>query len=84
MQTRGDAVRFDKLVQKSGAPEAATLWIAPEKDEKFMHAVKTNRVLTIHQEIVGSKRDFGLVGFFKKKNASFLIFPMKKRVLEIR
>jgi hypothetical protein len=75
--TKDRTIRFDTLVQKSGSPETATLWLEPEKDREFMRAVKNNRVLTVHQENVGTKKDFGVIGFFKEKNAAFLVFPKK-------
>ena len=40
-----------------------------------MKAAKENRVVTVVQHNVGTKKDYGIVGFVKKKNASFLIFP---------
>jgi hypothetical protein len=74
---KGSSVRFDKLVQESGSPEAATLWTKPEQNSDFMAAVKCNRVVTVHQENVGTKKDFGTIGFSTEKNASYLIFPKK-------
>src|SRR3954470_16755377 len=74
---KGKSMRFDILLEKSGKPELATLWGEPEKDPAFMRAVKENRVVTVCQQNVGTKKDYGLVGFFKEKNASFLIFPKR-------
>lgn len=67
--------RFDALVQSSGQPEAVTLWTKPEDDKAFMRAVREHRVLTLVQGNVGARKDFGLVGFTKQKNASYLVFP---------
>ena len=68
-------VRFDALVKTSGQPEQVTLWTKPEQDRDFMAAVKGRRVVTVMQNNVGTKKDFGLVGFFPRKNAAFLVFP---------
>jgi hypothetical protein len=74
---KAKTVRFEKLVKQSGVPEQATLWVPPEKDPRFMRAVRENRVVTLCQQNVGTKKDYGLIGFFKEKNAAFLIFPRK-------
>jgi hypothetical protein len=68
-------VRFDQLVKQSGQPEQVTLWTKPEDDRDFMKAVHAGRVVTVLQQNVGTKKDFGIVGFFPKKNAAFLVFP---------
>jgi hypothetical protein len=73
----GKAIRFSELVQKSGRPYAATLWTDPNKDPDFQKAVKENRVVTVKQETVGSKKDFGTIGFSREKNVSYFIFPKK-------
>lgn len=67
--------RFAALVQKAGQPEPVTLWTDPRQDARFQSAVKKNRVLTVKQEVVGTKKDFGVVGFYREKNVSYLIFP---------
>lgn len=51
------------------------LWTKPEENPAFMKAVEENRVLTISQPNVGTRKDFGLVGFFPQRNASYLEFP---------
>lgn len=68
-------VRFDALVKTSGQPEQVTLWTKPEDDADFMKAVRDNRVATVIQQNVGTKKDFGVVGFDAQKNAAYLIFP---------
>lgn len=73
----GKTVRFDKLIAESGNPEPATLWVEPEKDPDFMKAVKGRRIVTLCQPNVGAKKDFGLIGFSKEKNATYLVFPKK-------
>ena len=68
-------VRFDALVKQAGQPEQATLWSKPEHDREFMAAVKAHRIVTVVQHNVGTKKDFGLVGFFPKEKATFFVFP---------
>src|ERR1051325_143053 len=68
-------VRFAKVVETAGTPEVISLWTKPERDQRFMTAVRQNRVMTIKQQTVGSAKDFGLVGFLREKNVSYLIFP---------
>jgi hypothetical protein len=67
--------RLEQLIKASGQPEAVTLWTKPEDNPQFMRAVKERRVLTVLQQNVGTKKDYGLVGFFPKDLAAFWIFP---------
>jgi hypothetical protein len=71
------AVRFSELIKKSGQPYAATLWSDPEKDPALKKAIKENRIVTVKQETVGSKSDFGTIGFKREKNVSYFVFPKK-------
>ena len=83
-------VRFSDIVKRSGQPESYTLWVAPNKDAEFRRALKAHRVMTVHQETVGTKSDYGTVGFTGDKSASLLIFPKSltsfegKRVVGIK
>lgn len=72
--TSGTA-RFTKVAEAAGNPEVISLWTKPERDKRFMTAIHQNRVMTIKQEAGGSAKDFGIVGFRREKNASYLIFP---------
>jgi hypothetical protein len=63
------------VVETAGKPEVVSLWTKPERDKNFMTAVRQNRVMTIKQKTVGSAKDFGVVGFLREKNASYLVFP---------
>lgn len=74
--------RFTEVVAKCGEPEAVSLWTEPHKNKRFMSAVRQNRVMTIKQENVGAKKDFGIVGFIEEKNVSYLIFPKTLRAFE--
>lgn len=68
-------VRFTELIKKAGQPHVATLWVNPESDADFSKAIRENRVLTIFGQNTGTKKEFGKVGFLKKKEASYFIFP---------
>ena len=70
-------VRFTQLIEAAGRPEPVTLWTAPENDPEFSKAMRENRVLTIVQQNVGAKADYGLVGFRQEPLASYLVFPKK-------
>lgn len=77
-------VRFAQVVDHSGTPEPYTLWTAPEKDPEFQRAVKSDRVMSVHQENTGSKKDFGIVGFSPDPLAQWLIFPKSLKGFEGR
>lgn len=77
-------VRFAELVAKAGAPEAHQMWVPPAKDAAFQRALKAHRVLTVHQENVGTKKDYGVVGFHEEPHAQFLVFPKSLREFEGR
>lgn len=83
-------VRFSNIVERSGQPAPYTLWTDPKKDKEFQRALKAHRVMTVHQETVGTKSDYGEVGFTGDKNASLLMFPKSlapfdgKRVIGIK
>jgi hypothetical protein len=70
-------IRFAELVKRSGKPESVTLWTKPKDNPSFMKAVRDNRVLTIIQTTVGTKTDFGEIGFHQKPSALYLIFPKR-------
>lgn len=79
MQVPAATARFAAIVKAVGLPERYTLWQAPESDPRFQRAVRENRVMTVFQEPAKSKKDFGVVGWLKEKNASYLIFPKNLR-----
>src|SRR3954469_10731609 len=56
-------VRFSEVVEKSGRPEPYTLWLDPESDADFQRALKHSRIMSVHQETVGSKADYGEIGY---------------------
>jgi hypothetical protein len=83
-------IRFSRVVEESGRPELVTLWQAPDQNRTFRTALHQDRVMTILREPVGTKKDFGVIGYLKKRNVSFLIFPRslkafhEKRVVGIK
>ena len=68
-------IRFDALVKTAGQPIQVTLWTKPEDDLDFMRAVKEKRVVTVIQHNIGTKKDYGLVGFYPQDRATYFIFP---------
>lgn len=77
-------VRFLKVVEAAGKPQAHTLWGGLDSDAEFQRAVKARRVMTIRQANVGTKKDFGLVGFSQEGPAQFLVFPRSLKPFEGR
>ncbi|MDB6154565.1 MAG: hypothetical protein JWL90_3018 [Chthoniobacteraceae bacterium] len=77
-------VRFSQVTAQCGAPEPYTLWNKPESDKRFQRALKEHRIMTIHQETVGSKKDYGEVGFTKDKQGNLLLFGKSLRAFEGR
>ncbi len=75
-------VRFSQVVEKAGQPEAYTLWVKPEQDKVFTSLLRQNRVMTVHQETVGSKADYGSVGYVEDRQRSLLVFPKSLKRFE--
>src|SRR4051812_42873594 len=72
---RPKAVHFSAVVEACGRPEPVTLWTEPAKDKRFMAAVRENRIMTVETENVGTRKDSGMIGFIKERNASYFLFP---------
>jgi hypothetical protein len=68
-------IRFGDLVRNSGRPEVVTLWVEPKKDRSFTRAVRENRVLTIHDDPKGHRKEFGQIGFHHEPGAIYMVFP---------
>jgi hypothetical protein len=78
-------VRFAEVVAHSGQPALHTPWLDPAKDPNFRRAIKDERVMTVHEENVGARKDYGAVGFHPKGHAQYLIFPKSlKRFAQAR
>lgn len=82
MEIPKSTVRFAQVAKECGRPEPLTLWSDPEKDPAFQAAVQRSRVMTVVQETVGTKKDFGVVGFHRVEHASYWIFPKSLREFE--
>lgn len=67
-------MRFSQVVVASGRPEIHLLLTEPRKDRELQRALETKRVMTVHQEVVGTKADYGTVGY-EKTAGQILIFP---------
>jgi creatinine deaminase len=67
--------RFADVVQNCGAPEVVALWSDPQRDKTFQRAVREHRIMTVHQTIVGGKKDFGEIGFVRGTYNAYLLFP---------
>jgi hypothetical protein len=76
------SVRFLNLVKDAGKAKQALLWLAHEKDSNFMKALRENRIVTVIQPNVGTKKDFGTVGFLKERSVFYLVFPKKLPIPE--
>lgn len=73
MKTAERSIRFSIVVKKCGKPHSVTLWGKPDKT--FTTVIREERIMTVSLQTVGSKKDFGIVGFDQHKNASYLVFP---------
>jgi hypothetical protein len=82
MEERLKTVRFTKVVAEAGHPQVVTLWVPPEKDHSFQHALKQHRVMTVHQENVGTRADFGEIGYTAGDRSALLIFPKSLKAFE--
>lgn len=67
--------RFAELVKQAGAPEVHRLWVAPAEDKTLQSAIRQHRVVTVHQQLRGGKKDSAAVGFHEEPSAQYLIFP---------
>lgn len=67
--------RFKHVVAKCGRPRIHLLWVKPEQDQELMRAFKAHRVMSVHQAVRGTAKDFGAVGLLKDTFTQFLVFP---------
>ena len=68
-------IRFGDLVRGSGRPRVVTLWTDPKKDRSFSKAIRENRVLTVHTDPTGRRKEYGAIGFRREPGALYLVFP---------
>jgi hypothetical protein len=71
--------RFTTIVQSAGSPTVHPLWLDPGQDKALQKALKEQRVLTVHQDVRGTRKDFGTVGLVQEPEAQFLVFPKSLR-----
>ena len=71
----GVTIRFGDLVRGSGRPRVVTLWTDPKKDRSFSKAMRENRVLTVHTDATGRRKEYGEIGFYQEPGALYLVFP---------
>jgi hypothetical protein len=71
--------RFSEVVARSGRPEVHLTWTAPAADRVLQAAAEKSRVMTVHQQVRGTKKDSGVVGIEEGRDAQFLIFPKSLR-----
>jgi hypothetical protein len=67
--------RFVDVVKASGKPDIHVLLTRPESDNTLQTALKSHRVMTIHQDRIRGKADRGTVGFDPGPLRQFMIFP---------
>lgn len=77
-------VRFAQVVEKAGKPHQHITWTAPDKDPELAKAAKAHRLVTLHQNLRGPKKDYGTVGLHVGDHAQFLIFPKSVRAFDGR
>lgn len=80
----GKTARFADVVATGGAPEPHVLWGPAAQDAEFQRALKAHRVMTVHQNNVGAKKDYGFVGYHEEPHAEYLVFPRSVRTFEGR
>src|SRR4051812_5620705 len=71
--------RFTEIVAAAGKPQVHPLWLAPAKDPDLKRAVRDCRVMTIHQNLRGTKKDYGTVGLHLEGSTQVLVFPKSLR-----
>jgi hypothetical protein len=71
--------RFTDVVAAAGQPQVHPLWRAPDKDPELRRAVRDCRVMTIHQNLRGTKKDYGTVGLHLEGSTQVLVFPKSLR-----
>lgn len=71
--------KFSEVVKKCGEPAIYLAWVDPTRDKTLKRALSERRVMTLHQELHGGKKDFGSVGFLKDRHAQLLVFPKSLR-----
>lgn len=71
--------KFSEIVKRCGEPSIYLTWLDPARDKTLKRAVAEHRLMTLHQELHGGKKDYGTVGFLKDRRAQLLVFPKSLR-----
>jgi hypothetical protein len=67
--------RFATVVEAAGKPDVHILLTRPENDSALRAAIKAHRVMTVHQDPIRRRADYGTIGFDPGLSRQFLIFP---------
>ena len=71
--------KFSEVVNLCGEPSIYLSWVNPGRDKTLKRALAEHRVMTLHQELHGGKKDFASVGLLKDRHAQVLVFPKSLR-----
>lgn len=74
-----ETARFSQVVAKCGPPKVHTQWLPVAKDAELKAAVEDERVMTVHLQTVGSKKDHGEIGLATQGQRTLLLFPKSLR-----
>jgi hypothetical protein len=77
-------VRFSEVVKRGGEPEPYLVLMKPAQDKALQAAIKKHQVMTVFQQTVGTKTDYGEVGFEEGSSRQYLVFPKSIRAFEGR
>ncbi len=66
--------RLAEILEAAGMPKLHLLVMDPSRDRQFQSALKENRVLTVHQQNVGERKDVGKVGCESEGPVQVLVF----------
>lgn len=66
--------RFARVIAAAGVPRLHLTWTSPERDAALRRAAREHRVMTVHQNTRGSRKDFAVVGLEPGRGAQFLVF----------
>lgn len=72
-------IRFAEVVRQSGRPHIHLTWSTPERDTVLTRAGKEHRVVTVHQQVRGARKDYAEAGIQAGPGTQFLIFPKSVR-----
>lgn len=72
-------VRFSDIVTKAGRPRLHLQLVGPDRDRALQQAIRSNRVMTVHQSGRGDRADFGKVGYEEHRSGQILLFPKSIR-----